>query len=72
MPKCHSCGFRSNKVEVQTTEIGKVRWLNSKLKKDGTIQGLGNKWIYEGGETLEEHDYLILCKKCGGVLKEVN
>jgi len=72
MPKCHSCSFRSNKVEVQTTEIGKVRWLNPKLKKDGTIQGLGNKWIYEGGEILDGCDYLILCKKCGEVLKEVN
>lgn len=69
--KCSRCNIRNNKVEVITTEIGQVRWINPKIKKDGTIINLGSKWKYEGGETNEEDGYLIICKKCGGIIKKI-
>ena len=71
MFKCPECGFKSKKVEIQTTEVGQVRWLNPKVNKDGTIEDFGDKWKYEGGETWEGRGYLILCKKCGEVIKEI-
>lgn len=55
--KCPDCNFKSRKVEVQTTEIGHIRWLNPKVNSDGTIEKLGEKWVYESGETLEEKGY---------------
>lgn len=55
-----------------TTEIGHVRWLNPTVDEDGTIEDFGEKWEYEGGETWEGRGYLILCKKCGEVIKEVD
>ncbi len=69
MFKCPTCNFKSNKVEVQTTEISTVRWLDSKIVDDGII--LGDKWKYEGGFTDEEKPYIVLCKKCGEVIKEI-
>jgi len=70
MFKCPKCYFKSNKAEVQTTEIGAIRWLNATMNENEEIN-LGNKWEYKGGETLEEKGYSILCKKCGEVIKEI-
>lgn len=69
--KCPECGFKSNKAEVQTTEVGNVRWLNPKFDKKGVMENLGNDWVYDGGETWKGMGYLILCKKCGEVIKEI-
>ena len=68
--KCLHCNHKSNKVEIQTTEIGQVRWLNATIDEDEEID-LGNEWQYKGGETWEGRGYLILCKKCGEVIKEI-
>ena len=65
---CPHYNHKSSKVEIQTTEVGSVRWLNPKVNKDGTIEDFGEKWEYLGGETLE--GCLILCKNCGEVIKE--
>ena len=69
MLKCPNCNSKSNKVEIQTTEIGTVRWLEPKII-DAEID-LGKRWVYEGGFTDEEKGYTILCKKCGEVIKEI-
>jgi len=71
MFNCPNCNFKSNKVDVQTTEIGNVKWFNPKFNKDGTLKGLGNKWEYLGGETWEGRGHLVLCKKCEEVIKEI-
>lgn len=69
--KCPACNFESNKVNVKTTEIGQVRWLNPIINEEGIISDLGKRWMYEGGETLEEKGYSILCKNCGKTIKEI-
>lgn len=43
MFKCPNYSHKNSKVEVQTTEVGQVRWLNPKVNKDGTIEDLGNE-----------------------------
>lgn len=67
MFKCPNCN--SKKIVIKTTEIGIVKWLDPKII-DGEII-LGDKWKYEGGETLEEKGYIILCKKCGEIIKKI-
>jgi len=52
---CPNCN--SNKVEIQTTEIGIVRWLSPKVSSDGIIESLGKNFKYQGGETLKEEGY---------------
>jgi len=68
---CPECGYKSSKVEIRTTEIGTVKWLNPTFNKDGTLN-LGDIWEYEGGETWKGMGYQILCIKCGEVIKEVD
>ena len=67
MYNCPNCN--SKKIDIRTTEIGTVRWLESKIIYNEII--FGDKWEYEGGQTLEEKGYTILCKKCGEIIKEI-
>ena len=71
MLKCPNCNAKNQQFEVLTTEIGRIRWLHPKVNRDGTIESLGEKWRYEGGETSEEEAYEIICKKCGKIIKEI-
>ena len=67
MLKCYNCN--SKEIEIKTTEVGTVRWLEPKII--GNKIDLGREWIYEGGTTDEEKGYTVLCKKCGDVIKEI-
>ena len=67
MSKCPTCN--SKQIEIQTTEISTVRWLEPKIIDDEI--DLGKKWKYEGGFTDEEKPYTVLCRKCGEVIKEI-
>ena len=67
---CPNCSHKSNKVDIRTTEIGTVKWLDSEIIDDEVV--LGEKWEYEGGFTDDEKPYEILCKECGEVIKEMN
>ncbi|HLD43520.1 MAG TPA: hypothetical protein VJB08_06080 [Candidatus Nanoarchaeia archaeon] len=69
--KCPYCNSKT-KVEILTTERGQVRWLNPKIGDNGAIIELGNKWEYEGGETLEDTRYEIRCVKCGKTIKHTD
>ncbi len=72
MLKCPHCQHKSNKVEIQTTEIGQVKWLNPKIGRYGAVEDLGDKWIYEGGETVGEKGYKLLCGNCKNIIKEID
>lgn len=69
MPKCPNCNHKSTKVEIRTTEIGTVLWLDSEIIDDEVV--LGEKREYEGGFIVEEKPYEVICKKCGEVIKKI-
>ena len=67
--KCPHCNYKSTKVDIRTTEIGKVLWIDSQIINGELI--LGDKWQYEGGFTDEQKPCEVICKKCGEIIKEV-